>query len=404
MTKNLQLLLLFVTSLAFGQSFTGLKQDNYAGIHGVIANPANVYNTPYKVDINLFSTSVLAGTNAFNFDIDKLDQDGYDLLDDEESKRFSNTNFLNVNLDILGPSFLININEKSSAALTIRGRAVGNANNINGNLIDEFETIEDGLNGIIDLRQGKSNNTANVWTEIAATYGLELIKNEDFLISAGVTAKYLIGNGALTADLDDVLVQFDEDAEQGQVNGSLSYVYTESFDPNEDFTYQNDGRGFGLDLGAVFELKKANSKKDDSFTSNRPNYLFKVGVSVTDLGKINYDNVTRETYTFNENLDRDAIIDKGIEALVDDIVDPTITKEELEIKLPTTLRLNIDWNAYKKFYINTGYNQSLNAKNRRNANRILREYFIAPRLETKFLTIGTSFLAREDLNMLGEET
>ena len=52
------------------------------------------------------------------------------------------------NIDILGPSFMINLNEKSAIALFTRARAFYNINGLNGNNIDE---LSDGFNDNVDI-------------------------------------------------------------------------------------------------------------------------------------------------------------------------------------------------------------------------------------------------------------
>ncbi len=408
MTKKLQFLgACLATSVAFGQSFTGLTQDNYAGIHGVIVNPANVHNSPYKVDINLFSASVLGGTDAFEVSIDKFSEDDYDLFDDEEAKKYNENNNLYTNIDILGPSFMFGINQKSSIALSSRVRGIVNINGLKGELVDEIESIDDELNENFSVTEDSSVNTANTWLEIGATYGREIFSNERHYISAGITAKYLQGRGAATAEANDLTVAYDtgnanvDGDEVFTATGNASYTLSEGgYDPDtEEYEFDSNGSGFGLDIGAVYEWKRKNTELDSlSNKLYKRNYILKVGLAVTDIGKISYDGAERENYNFgNQTIDRNTFLNDDILGIIERLTTPEITNEDLEIKLPTALRLNVDFQATKRWFLNAGINQSLISEDEKNANRIYSEYYLAPRFQTKFLTVGTTLLTRQHL-------
>ena len=66
------LLLTFVRLTAFSQSFVGYGYDNYAGVNAMILNPGSIADSKYKVNVNLFSISVLAGNNAYEMDRSRL--------------------------------------------------------------------------------------------------------------------------------------------------------------------------------------------------------------------------------------------------------------------------------------------------------------------------------------------
>ncbi len=406
MTKNLHSLLLFISSVAFGQSFTGLTTDNYAGIHGVIVNPASVHNSPYRTDINLLSVSILAGTDAFDVDFSKLGDDGYDLFDDESAKKFTENNNAYVNLDILGPSFMFKASKKSSIAFTSRVRGMINVNELKGNLVDEVENIDDEFEESFRVTEDKATATVNNWAEIGFTYGREIFTNDRHSLNVGITAKYLMGLGAGTAEANDLTVFYETGTatigdEEFGASGNAAYSVSQAYDVDEEeFNPEVDGSGFGFDIGFVYELSK--KKEDDKTKATckacKRDYALKVGLAITDIGKVSYDGVRKENYNFgNTTINRDTFLDQDIFTIIEDLTDPEITTEDLDIKLPTALRLNADFQAIKRLYINAGINQSLIGKDEENANRIFSEYYVAPRFETKVLTLGTTLMTRENL-------
>ena len=66
------LLLTFMRLTAFSQSFIGYGYDNYSGVNGMILNPGTLADSKYKVNVNLFSISALAGNNAYEMDRSRI--------------------------------------------------------------------------------------------------------------------------------------------------------------------------------------------------------------------------------------------------------------------------------------------------------------------------------------------
>src|SRR5579872_4130331 len=57
---------------ASSQSFIGYGYDNYSGVNGLILNPGTLADGKFKVNINLFAVSALAGNNAYELDRSRL--------------------------------------------------------------------------------------------------------------------------------------------------------------------------------------------------------------------------------------------------------------------------------------------------------------------------------------------
>lgn len=53
------LLFILLAEIITAQSYVGLLEDNYNGVHGVISNPANIADSRLKLDINLVGVSAL---------------------------------------------------------------------------------------------------------------------------------------------------------------------------------------------------------------------------------------------------------------------------------------------------------------------------------------------------------
>ena len=77
-TLILSLTLVYV---AVGQNSKGLSSTRFSGIQGVIFNPAQISNSPYRADINILSPYAIAGSDYVGinfetlFDNDEISED-----------------------------------------------------------------------------------------------------------------------------------------------------------------------------------------------------------------------------------------------------------------------------------------------------------------------------------------
>ncbi len=51
------------------QDFPGYRTSNYTGVNGVFYNPANIADSRYRWDFNLFSISTSVGNNKASFQL-----------------------------------------------------------------------------------------------------------------------------------------------------------------------------------------------------------------------------------------------------------------------------------------------------------------------------------------------
>ncbi|MEY8848480.1 DUF5723 family protein [Psychroserpens sp. XS_ASV72] len=169
-------LFLVISSTVFSQSYVGLEADNYAGIHGVTYNPSNIVGSNYKTDINLISISAFLGSDYYGTNFSNVINSGFDIEDDTERFVSDNNNFA-INADVLGPSFFLNLDKKSSIGLITRGRTFVNLNEINGELAEAIDDdFEDDENFSFDSQN--LNATVHTWAEIGIAYGRILLDKQ----------------------------------------------------------------------------------------------------------------------------------------------------------------------------------------------------------------------------------
>ena len=381
--KKTLLLFCFFGSFFYArsQSYFGFRDDNYAGIQSAIFNPSNIVESKYRADVTIFSASGTGQNDLYGVNIlDALDGD-YDLATDA-SKTFKSNNKGNFNVDILGPSFMMNITPVHSIALFSRVRSVTNLVGINGQLVDEVNKDMDASNSFL-ITGGNPNGVTNSWAEIGASYATVLLDRDDHFVKGGITLKYLMAgvNGYINGS--DVSVAFNKNnadptlseyVSTGTIRTAASYDYANGDDPKFDAA----SAGVGVDLGFTYEYRT----NCHSCAGNR--YKFKAAASVTDIGKVNYKNIVENTYNITGRVTQQDIDD------ADDIFDffdsnytKISSKKGVKANLPTALHTNFDWNIDQRFYLNLSGDFSLVDAKKVNGTAIANSVTFTPRFETR---------------------
>jgi outer membrane protein OmpA-like peptidoglycan-associated protein len=399
--KKITLLTFFftLTLVVKGQSYLGFLTDNYSGVHGVISNPANITDSRFKTDINLAGLSAFATNDYYGINIWDTMKDGYS-FDLEAKTHPKDVNGGGFNADVLGPAVMFNLSKNSSIALFSRARTFANANNINGNSI---AVIDDDSTEDFAFNEGSINVLAHAWAEIGLTYARTLIDKEQHFVKGGATLKYLQGLGNVYGAGNNIAINYDADGTDlggGETTGSITtsgtftYARFDNFD-NDDYDYKTpkNAGGFGADLGFIYEWRPnhADYKADDASPyqfKDKNKYKLKFGVSITDIGFINYKDGIKEGYAINNNnvSEQDLENAEDISDFLESFYTKTIEGVGYKIDLPTALHVNVDWNLNNKIYLNLNTDFSLMSKDRITANRISNLVSVTPRYESKWFS------------------
>jgi hypothetical protein len=387
----LNLLLSLIATLSYSQSYVGHSIDNYSGIQGVTYNPSSIVGSNLRADINLFSVSVFGGSDYFGINLsDIISSDGgFDF--EEDSEKFpSNSNNFFFNADVLGPSFMINLNKRSSIGLITRVRSNFNIHNINGELyealVDDFESDDDFVFDSQNL-----SGTVHAWAEIGLAYGRILMDKPNHLLKGGVTLKYLQGAGSAFVNSPGLKGTFSGSTDILTSEGELNYGTTEGFD-SDDIDFSNITGSFGLDVGFTYQWHP--NRENDSMSSHKDPYKLKIGVSVTDIGSINYDNAAITNYNLNATVDT-ATYDGDFEAFLDNNYPSLETEGKAKIKLPTALHILVDYRLTKKWFVSAQADLSLVKEATVLSNSVINTFILAPRLETRWFSFYAPLSFRE---------
>lgn len=377
------------------QTYTGFLTDNYSGVISTIANPANIVDSRYKTDINLVAANFGIGNDYYGVNVLDVINDDFD-FDLDATKSPSNDNNIILNLDVMGPSFMFNLNKKSSIALFTRVRSIININEINGNTIDTFDSDN---SDDININEGDFNLFGQAWGEFGLTYARILMNNQQHFLKGGLSLKYLQGAGSGYVQGKNVSLNYDADGAGPnsatiETTGNLSFGRFDNFD-NDNYEYDlPEATGFGVDLGFVYEWRpnhedytKTNANGDTYTLKNKNKYKLKLGLSITDLGALNYKNGIQDLYDINNTINENDFDDaEDTEAFLNDAYGSPLTSIGYKTKLPTALHLTADWSFTKNLFVNLNTDVSLIKKGADNASRIANIASLTPRYESRFFS------------------
>jgi len=390
----LSFLLVLASFSMNSQSYVGFLTDNYSGVHGVISNPGSIVDSRYRADINLFGISAFAGNDLYGVNaFDSLNEE-YD-FETEAIETLRDTNNFVANLDILGPSFMFNINATNSVALFSRFRTFVNVNRIDGSTLELLDEDLDDINNII-VDEDDFNLAASSWVELGVSYARVLYNKEEHFLKGGLSLKYLQGAYSAYAYGSDLVLEVSENANDSSITdvtaeGQVTYansIGAEDLDDVEDLDiFSGDGvsgSGYGVDLGFVYEWRP-DYKNDTYALKNVNKYKLKLGVSITDIGNINYEGGLEESYELNLN-STDISDFEDLDDFSNSSYATLTSNEEYKISLPTALHINADYNINNNFYINLNSDVSLVSKTKGATSRITNMVSLTPRFERKWFS------------------
>ncbi|MGG7034531.1 MAG: DUF5723 family protein [Flavobacterium sp.] len=401
MTKKLLSLIMLATGIsANAQNYPGFLQDNYSGIHGIMANPASIVDSRMKADISLASASFSANNDLLGINLFKWATDP-NFSFTKDSKFFTNpNNNAIVFADAMGPGFMLNINPKHAIAVSSRARSIANFSNFNGELYNQFKDGTDGLDEGFDINVGSPIGVAHVWGELGATYAFVILDKKQHFLKGGLTAKYLQGGANGYLDTKDIRVKYTP--EDPNIAGSEDTFYTNGsllMGTNKDYLSDNsvsnfdtNSKGYGLDFGFVYEWRPDFEKYDvtkakpaDNNFKDLNKYKIRAGFSIRDLGSISYKNTTLYSFEINNQIFTKDDLDNAEN--LSDLFNYQKGTKDLIVHLPTAMHFDVDWHIHNKFYLNFNGNIGLTSKTSLNSSSINNTVMLTPRYETKWFSL-----------------
>ena len=405
------IILLVLPLMGYSQYIRNAANSNYGALQSVAYNPANLVDSRYRFAMTPISVYADANNNYVNIRTPYsqiaalrnnlpdylIDSNGYPLFENSyvEERLNGNDKQAYVRADVMGPSFLFGLNDKSGIAFTTRTRMAVSMNNLNEDLLklfmEDYDTNYPGyspnrhqLQYLNDRNtQVKFGTGAMAWQEFGLSYGAVLYVKKKHFVKGGATLKYLIGLGAAYWRIDELdyeLLGVDS-IRLRSATMNLAYTSDAYFtDPDRrlyDYLGKNKlGRGMGIDLGVVYEFRpdfnsftyRMDRRKHEDRTVNK--YKLKLGAAIVDFGSINFDNApyTRNIdilsdgdsadFTQHTRVANFGTIEES-DTLVLEHFPSSMVDSSFSAALPASFNLNADYHINDNWYVNAAYVQSL---------------------------------------------
>ncbi|TND00366.1 MAG: OmpA/MotB domain-containing protein [Bacteroidetes bacterium] len=311
--RRIFLFLLLAASSASAQDFLGYSHSNYAGIVGAAYNPASIADHRYSMDILLCGASIELGNNYAGFRRSTFmsgSMTSADLVLRDRPFRKS-VFFRN---EILLPGIMFS-NEKMGWGVDLRVRTYMNVDGVEPNLA---HLLVYGLDDPSQYNIEQHNRHVGLnfmsWAELAGTYAKVTFKGAEHFVSAGIRPKFLLGLGSAYAYVNDLDYVYHNDSTltifeaQAKFGHSSNFQFTDSYAMSYKVGFNP---GVGLDAGIVYENRPdilqndKTSRKPKAWPGfrERPEYLYRVGISLTDLGFIYFNHgELSDEYAVNASL------------------------------------------------------------------------------------------------------
>lgn len=406
MKRNQGKLLALLLFWGFGLMLTAQtapgRLDNYSGSAATWLNPANMRSTFVYMDLGIANVDMMArnnfaylprftflpslqnmlsGGNWVTFEGKQPGKDYYFKYFDPDFEKKRPVNIYEA-VDLSLPTFMLTVAGHHAVGFSLRQRAYTSVvkspweipvlatESLHWEPMQHQRFTSEGL------------RFANMeWSEANLSYAVTVFEDAVYKLDAGVTLKMMMGVAGLTGSVNtldyevvnkDSLYFYELD---GNVNIAAPVNYSANFrqDTQSLLTISNSlyrGLGFGGDIGFILTNKKSSitpvrihSACDDSPV----NYYWRLGVSLVDIGKINFNNNTLSNNLRGEemwlNLKRFDTVQSvvGLMGVMDSVMGNQVSSCSYDtrfgIGLPAALSLQFDVNVVDNLYVNATWIQ-----------------------------------------------
>ena len=399
---------------SYSQYARNFANSNYGGLQSISYNPANLADSRYRFVITPFSFYTDVSNNFVNlktpysqYDVifgnvpeNQLDENGIPIFEKIflEDKLNENRKRAFVTAEVMGPSFMLGLKDKGSIAFTSKTRAFVHLSGLNEDLLkiflEDFDSTAPGYS--LNANQLRYINQRNVqksfgagalaYQEFAFSYANVLYNKKENFLKGGVSVKFLtgLGAGSISVDQLDYELLAVDSIRFRSADLTAKYTSDQYFSDPEGrvrdyFGKEKLGGGVGVDIGVVYEYRPhyqdhyytMDRKKHEDKTINK--YKFKVGASISDLGRIKFSNALY-TRQINIKADEEDIKDwtnfksvasfsgsDDIDSFALELFPKSSVDSSFGMNLPASLNLNFDLNLNSYWYVNAAYVQSLQA-------------------------------------------
>lgn len=362
--------------------------DNYTPTHAVLVNPAAIADNHTFMEIRLAGLSALAQNNYFfipNADPTIDPQDDF-----QAWKKYA----VYGEGDIYGPAFT-KVQKYFSFGVNLRVRNHLMAHQLPSNL---SKFIKEGFSYNpqhgIDYDEGRFFFKQMSWGELGLNYAQMVVRNGGMIVTAGGSLKLL--SGITNIGLTSKGLRYEVDS---------ANIYMKDYTGKLNLTLPgfNRGMGIGMDAGIIFKRMLTD---DNSFHIPHSvkrkcaikEYKWKLGVSLLDLGYINFKRETSQYQFNNDSLAIENYENQNFDGITktNEIVQESIErsganpefKDRSFATLPLSLSAQFDYNFENNIYASATLMMGIRQYNFMGGER-MSSLTLMPRYETKWITFGT---------------
>lgn len=397
------LLTLLVVPKGVTQHWQGISLGNYSGTNSLYHNPAFVADSRFSVYAHLAGINYFVGNNHVKWNApfsfaslitntvseDNLDERGKLVFPRRylEPKLNGNLKYINTGIDLRLPSLMISLKDgKYGIGFNTRARGLMNLNQTTEPLAQLIRgSTQDTTLHRKQFTDQRGKMQLNGFVEYSLTLGGVILDDETDFLKIGVTVKRLIGVSQNKIEIQRADYQLIPDPEWenlrympavSRMDGTTHYTIDDgissiSMNPNWWLLGKTaPGNGWGLDIGAVYEYRPdIGSFKNFSKSSGTPKrdpslnkYLYRIAVSITDLGILNYNNTyynyTQTAENVRGNLNYNNFnpwsgLDHFYGGLERTLGVPQAIPKGRKMMLPMAFQASIDYNIKPNVYVST---------------------------------------------------
>jgi hypothetical protein len=382
------------------QEMLGIMNSNYTGVNSSIINPANIVTSEQTININLLAGDFFVSSNYIYvhkkdygflkiFRVNIMDPQylyiyRYPSVNYSDSiyyyDYFKNSKPKNIYLNtrIAGPSVMYHKGKHAFSLITgfRTNSSVVKISYDLANFIYRGQQLRTQQN--VTYIDGPMRFTALSWAEIGLGYAYTFHQDYNYKLNAGITVKALLGIGAAYGIINNLtyMIPNVDSIYVYDMNGTVGFSMP--FDASNNTAAMDPlikGTGIGFDFGISY-LKvnqRAVKYKESSLwlQGTQQSYLYKVGLSLIDVGKINfntlvqvheYNNVNNALWsglrTFNPTSLEQALQSASYHLLGDSMASQT-SQTRFGVWLPTAASLQFDYNFGNNLFVNATFVQGV---------------------------------------------
>lgn len=384
------------------QYAVGSAGGTWEGIWGVGMQPASILLNPDKAEINIVRLSadldnsyLYLAPNGFGlFGFSRRLQVDTTVLDLGQLQ-FSEDRSVHLDLRVQVPSFSLRTGARTALAFSNQARSAINALDLDA-LARKFglDTITIAPGSSRRVEEARLSAAGVSWTEHALTLAHSFKITDRSDLHTGFTGKYLLGIFGFQVTNGAPLLSAFSDQVETITEVHLDYAIARPPDAATGSALDRmiQGQGVGADIGAVYELRRRTNAGEKVPVGS---YLLRLGMSVTDLGGIDFKKAPRHSIV-NGSTDVDALerfrlnsideLDTALSNLL--LADGAASRSGtgVTIGLPTALRTSVDYSPVPGIGIRAEAVLSL-ADNTKGP--VVREQFhLVPRFERRNIAVA----------------